>query len=208
MMRNVLATAAGSAVLVSGMSLATDVEAQTLGAQWDVTVGVERVFGFYSIDVERHVTDTQVQRRDQSNSGVGYQPSIGFFDLPRVGVDVFIVERLSLGGSIGFFSIDTDDDDDVSGLIFAPRVGYVIPFDQRWGFWPRGGLSYVSREFDNDQHLTALTLEAQFYFMPSPFVGFTAGLLADLGITGEWGPQNRDYDERLLGLGFGMFARF
>lgn len=200
------------ATLLAAMTSGHEVHAQALGQPWDVTVGVERVFGFYSIDIEREISDVQTQELNASSSGFAYQPSVGLFDVPRVGIDVFVTQRLSVGGSIGFYSNDPDESDDesddTSGFLFAPRVGYVIPFNFRWGFWPRGGFSYVSLDSQQNVKLTALTLEGQFYFMPSPFVGITGGLLLDLGLTGEWGGQNRDYDERLIGLGFGLFARF
>jgi hypothetical protein len=91
-----------------------------------------------------------------------------------------------------------------------PRVGYVFPFNAEWGIWPRGGFTYASRSGDNDYHSFAFTLEAHFYFMPSPAFGFMAGPVLDLGVTGEGraGANDYDYSERLFGLAFGMFVRF
>jgi hypothetical protein len=90
-------------------------------------------------------------------------------------------------------------------------VGYAIPFNPDWGVWFHGGLTYLGEDFGNNVNtsLLALTADATFYYMPAPSVGFTGGPILDLGITGsrKAGNFDGDYNERLFGLGFGMFAR-
>lgn len=205
-----LALLVAGAVFVFG----THAQAQELGQADDWTLSAERLFGFYDADVTAEFGNDVVEDRDRSSLGFAYQESIGMFDVPRIGFDYFIIPHLSLGGSLGFFSHDPDTDDDesdeYSGFLFSPRVGYAVPFNDQWGVWPRGGLTYVERDGGVVMDQTALSAEVPFYFMPARNVGFTGSILFDIGLAGSWraGGQERDYDEQLFGLGFGMFARF
>jgi hypothetical protein len=201
-------------LVVTASSLA---QAQTLGVRHDFTIGVERVFGMYSgrVELERPPLDYSVET---TSFGLAFQRPISMLATPRVSFDYFIIPSLSLGGTLGFDSADPggdpDNNDEESGaVLFAPRVGYAIPFNTEWGVWFRGGLTYVAWDTDDNDEgtsLMALSGEAAFYFMPVPAVGFTGGPVLDLGISGEerWGNQDVDYNERLFGLAFGMFARF
>ncbi len=199
------------AVAATCLAVAPTAEAQSLGRKHDITFAADRLFGFYGIDTDLDPgTD-----RDMTSYGLAYQSPIGLFDVPRLGIDFFLIQQLSIGGSIGWFVYDPDapgnNDEDVSGFIFSPRIGYVIPFNAEWGIWPRGGLTYASRDRNDVYHATAFTLEAHFYYMPAPAVGFMLGPVLDLGFSGERripGNQDADYEERLFGLAFGMFARF
>jgi hypothetical protein len=209
---------AGFIAIAATITLTAEASAQSLGRRWDVTVSAERLFGIYGIDIEAEDGQGDTNSFEPSSTGFGFQPPVGLFDVPRLGVDVFIVDRLSLGGSLGFYSYDpdtnSDDSDEISGFLFAPRVGYVIPFNQKWGFWPRGGFTYVSQEISGpsarDRNQFALSLEGLFYFMPAPNVGFTASPVFDFGLTGEYRPvtTDLDYEERLFGIALGLFVRF
>lgn len=200
----------GSALFICG----APAQAQSLGHRHDWTLGAERLFGFYALDTTVELPGDDLHR-DRSSVGFGYQQPIGLFDVPRLAFDYFVVPNLSIGGSLGFFTFDPDTDDDdsdeVDGFLFSPRVGYAVPFNEEWGVWPRGGLTYADREGGAAVlEQTALSLEVPFYFMPARNVGFTASILFDIGLTGETRVNGvrRDYDEDLLGVAFGIFARF
>jgi hypothetical protein len=208
----------GVGLLAFGVAVAvsSQAQAQSLGGRQDVVLGVERVFGLYSARIVRERGNDDIVTRS-SSVGLAFQEPVMPLAVPRVAFDYFITQQLSLGGSLGFYSQDPGEDpgilnDDSGGFLFAPRVGYAIPFNTEWGVWFRGGLTYFSWEADNDDSvsLMALTGEATFYFMPAPSVGFTGGPLMDLGFAGDeqFGVNEGDFDARLLGIGFGMFARF
>jgi hypothetical protein len=198
----------GSVLAVSA-SWTPEAAAQSLGGQGDFVIGAERVFGFYSVNVDWDGPGNGNNDYDATSAGLGFQGPVSVLAIPRVGLDYFIVDSLSLGGNIGFYSNNGDGGADQSGLLFAPRVGYAVPFSPEWGIWPRGGLTYVSIN-DPDFSVGALSAELPLYFMPAPNVGFFTSLMLDIGLTGnrEAGGDDYDYTEQLIGLGFGMFARF
>jgi hypothetical protein len=207
--------AAAFAAMTLSLTLSSTANAQSLGARHDLTIGVERVFGLYSVRVQEE-RGPQDFTTKATSFGLGYQQPVTPLTVPRVAVDFFITQQLSLGGSLGFYSVDPGNNpdtanDEMSGVLFAPRVGYAIPFNTEWGVWFRGGFTYWGWDSDNDNEMSLLALsgEAAFYFMPAPSVGFTGGPLLDLGLSGNerFGNAKGDYDARVFGIGFGMFAR-
>lgn len=197
-----------AALIVASLS-SIQASAQTLGGSGDATLGVERVFGFYGVSAEADTPGGGTDL-DASGAGVGFHEPVSMFAVPRVAFDYFIIDSLSLGGSLGFFSNDYDSGGGQdSGFILAPRVGYAVPFNAEWGIWPRGGISYYSVD-DPDRNQVAFSAELPLYYMPMANVGFFTNLLFDFGLSGEidLGPTDYDYSESLFGLGFGLFARF
>ncbi len=196
------------------LSLSTPARAE-FGDKHDFAIGAERLFGFYSVDIEADLPGGGQSNRGVSSKGFGFQEPVALFDIARIGFDYFVIDSLSVGGNLGFFSYDPDTDDDDSdeqdGLIFSPRVGYVVPFNDSWGIWPRGGFTYASRDGNRVVTQTALSLEVPFYFMPTSGVGFTAAPVFDIGLSGHWrapGGNREDYSETAFGLVFGMFGAF
>jgi hypothetical protein len=61
----------------------------------------------------------------------------------RPGVDYFIINRLSLGAFVG---VESQSQAGGSSTTFGigPRVGYDIPFSDRFSIWPKVGFSYNS----------------------------------------------------------------
>src|SRR5690606_34389383 len=82
--------------------------------------------------------------------------------MARVGVDGFLIDHLSLGGSLGFASYG--DDADATLFLFNPRVGYFAGLTRHIGFWGRGGFTYYSftTEPASDRWQLMLTAEALF----------------------------------------------
>lgn len=177
--------------------------AQELGRRGDFVINAERLFGAYA--TRQEVDDPAgFVVRDTSVGFLTHRRPGSILTAPRVGFDYFIARSFSIGGVIALYSGDIED----SGFLLAPRVGYALPFNNRWGFWPRGGLTFSS-ENEPDRTQIALSVEGAFYFMPNGTVGFTLAPFADLGIVGEHDTGiEREYSDRAFGLAFGMFARF
>lgn len=172
-----------------------------------MVISAERMFGIFGIARDYEGVDDNDEPDD---FGIGFLTQgvhLSPITLPRVAIDVFVINHLSLGGSLGLYSHDLNN---ASGVVFSPRVGYAIDFNQRFGFWPKGGFTYYTLNNPDRRHFS-LSLEGAFYFMPNPAVGFTATPFLDLGLGGEddnRGPNGTDYVDRAGGVTLGMFARF
>lgn len=192
-----------------GLSLTTlcpDAFAQQLGRPRDVVISAERLFGIYGVSRNYEGVDNDLDPDDFSAGFLMQGAHLSPVTVPRVAIDVFIIERLSLGGSLGLYSNDINNG---TGAVFSPRVGYSFAFNQNFGFWPKAGFTYYSLN-NPDRHHFSLSLEGAFVFMPNPAVGFTATPFFDLGLSGEdeTGPNDIDYVDRVGGVVLGMFARF
>jgi hypothetical protein len=101
-----------------------------------------------------------------------------------------VVEHLSLGGSVGFFTFSQSSagSNGVTGFLFAPRVGYAIPLSPVVSFWPRVGLTYITLSGNGSgsgsSSLTAVTVEAPFVFAARHVYVSVAPTL-DLGVGGS-----------------------
>lgn len=126
----VLALAASS-VSTSGLASAQE----TVGAR--VTPGsAVSIFGTksqiaISSEAGAVFTTTSVSGVDDSSTTFVLRP----------GVDYFLINRLSLGA---FFGVQSQSQAGGSSTTFGigPRVGYDIPFSDRFSIWPRVGFSY------------------------------------------------------------------
>ncbi len=132
--------------------------------------------------------------------------------VPNVTVGGDIVIFTTLGGSTTGSSTtggqgQSASVDHPSGTIFgiAPRGGYILGLNDMFSLWLRGGFSYYTLSVGKvtsttttggttvtttisdafSQHELALDLEPQFVLTPVPHLGFTAGLVADIPISGN-----------------------
>jgi hypothetical protein len=181
--------------------------AQTFGEQGMVTLSVERAFGFHwvhtSIDRPAPAGDTQ---SDLTVFGLGWYRSQTAYHNPRAGVDVFVIDRLSLGGSLGIYAWTSDGDR--QGILFEPRIGYAATISPAVAFWPRGGFTFFSEEADGGPTYSqfAFSAEGMFVFLPQPSWAILLGPTLDLGITGEEG-DNR-FTQHALGIAVGLMGAF
>jgi hypothetical protein len=179
--------------------------AQDLGLQGDLTLGIERAFGFHWTTTSwDNVPPDQDNDTSHTVVGIGWYRAETAHHNPRVGLDYFIVDQLSLGGSLGFWSAGGDRDGD--GFMIFPRVGYVIPFGDIAGFWPRGGLAYYSEGGGQNWDQLVLGAEGSFYVRPLPDWAILFGPTMDLGVTG--GVGDADFNQHSIGLTFGLLGRF
>jgi hypothetical protein len=203
------------AVAVTLFGLAGTAQAQgyrsPFGGKGQVTFGAERLFGFHWVSNTSESNNGPVHS-DHTSSGT----SVGFgwyfaqplqFNQPRLGVDFFIVDDISLGGALGFFSQhghDGGSSDD--GFIISPRVGFNISLGSDVvTFWPKVGLTYISV---NDYHAFGVSGEANFVFFPRPSApnwGFLVTPTLDLAPFGG-GPGDSDLHSYSFGVSLGMLG--
>lgn len=134
-----------------------------------------------------------------------------FYTVPRLGFDYVIVPNVTLGGDIVLYftlggststEIDTNNGKIVntngnpSTTLFglAPRGGYILPLNDMFSLWLRGGFSYYTATVkatanggatsSGSEHQPSIDLDPQIVFTPIPHLGFTAGLTADIPFAG------------------------
>jgi hypothetical protein len=190
-------------LFVACIALSRSASAQELQAPGHLVFGAERLFGFY-LDKQTSDFGAAKTKLDTTVVGIGWSrnnPS-ALFSIPRLGVDYFIDEHLTLGGSFGIASVSADNTD-VLGILLAGRVGYALRITHAVSFWPRAGLTFASAGGDADLNVFGITFEGMFTLAPSDGWAFLAGPLLDLGVTGNAG-TNGDHTEILFGIMFGL----
>jgi hypothetical protein len=184
--------------------------AQEFGRKGDAVLSVDRLMG---------VTGT---KRDQEGLPVTQDyTSISFgwrggaaapFDVPRLAFDYLPLEHLSIGGSLGYVSVDGENAADYEALLVAPRVGYAYSFGRVVGIWPRGGFTYHSQSSgDLTEKGFALSAEVPFTFSPVSHFAFHIGPSFDLDLFGSLQPgalPKRDLSYRSFGLNAGLLGWF
>lgn len=222
----------------------TPAHADSFGESSSLQLGADRVMGvFFQRQSEK--TDSM----GVSNESTDKYTTVGVLAMngetvsavPRLALDYFVADSVSVGGSFIYvtssasnvFSSDNNPSDTESDLysrrIFAlhPRAGYVAPFNESWGVWPRGGLMFANRsmtvvtdadtntEVTNSAATLALTLDAMFWATPVEHFIVMGGPFVDYGVWGSGsvdsgsGPS-QDYDAGLtaFGLSFALGAYF
>lgn len=174
--------------------------AQAHPRKGQVTIAIERAFGFHMLH-----TEIEDQDRDMSSFGLLWMRSEGAFHQPRAAIDFFLTDGLSLGGTVAFYTWGGDGDRD--GLLLSPRVGYGMGLGDSVTFWPRGGITYFSEEGDGggpEYTQLALSGEAMFVIWPRRDWGILLGPTIDLGLTGEVG--DADFRQQAFGVTFGLLG--
>jgi hypothetical protein len=164
------------------ISMSGAAAAQELGNQGDLSFAGERLTGLYYQDVAS--ADGVVLGLAAPPMGGGWSGGAWPHAMPRVGIDYFVINRLSIGGSLGLFTLDSEfrGGNDFVGFMLAPRVGYTITFGSGFGFWPRGGLTIFN--FDGYDGLL-LSGEGAFYAIVGERWGFQFGPNFDITIAGD-----------------------
>ncbi len=215
--------------LISGLTVvavlfgASDALAQleNFGKSGTMAFSAERLFAIHKTTLDRELPNGDSRDDDWTGFGFGWGASTYPFTIPRFGFDIFVIDQLSVGGSLGYLNLDFDDndpntDDDSSAFLLAPRVGYWLGIGSVVGFWPRGGFTYHSFNppgGDNDESGMALTLEAMFAIGPTEHFAFLVGPTLDLDFTGSrergCGARNDndcDWKYRTFGIQFGVMG--
>ena len=191
-------------------------EAQQLGSKGDAILGAERVFGIRgeaeSYDNPAPEEDTEISTTTIS---LGWAQSRTPYNVPRVGFDYMIIDKLSIGGALLYSSMDAEVEDgpEIGRTDFGilPRVGYLHMFGRVVGIWPRGGIGYYSTSFQNDDdaHVIPFYAECMFPIVLAPHFGVLAGFSFDQSLTGTFDPDNGpevDMMMRSIALQVGLFG--
>jgi hypothetical protein len=191
-------------LFVACVALSNSASAQELLGAGHLSFGAERLFGFY-LDKQSYDPGGDP---DTTVVGIGwsFNNTSALLTIPRLGIDYFIDEHLTIGGSLGLASVSVEDSDAL-GILLAARVGYAIRLTHMISFWPRGGLTFATVGGDEDLSVFGLTLEGNFTLMPSDGWAFTGGPVLDFGFTGSGG-DNVDHSEILIGIMFGLTGWF
>jgi hypothetical protein len=196
MTRKIASLGFSIAAFVLGLSATRNAHAVDYYRAGKVSVSLERVFGL-------HYWHTSVERANPFNGddvssgtviGIGWYGAQSPYHWGRAAVDGFIIDRLSLGGSIGFYSQSGDADD--SGVLLYPRVGYVIPISNVFSFWPRGGFSFLRWD---EASLFGFAAEAMFVASPHEDWHILFGPTFDFGFAGSR-DDNRDWSHFSIGF--------
>lgn len=200
------------ALLGLSLGLATPAlaSAQELGTKGDVVFSVDRLMGISGTHEAGENMPGHVQYHDDWTSlSIGWRgsPSLSPFDMPRFAFDYLVIDHLSVGGSLGYASLDANRQNDISLFEISPRVGYVYAFGRVVGIWPRGGFTYHSSSVNNafDENGLALTLECPFTFAPVPHFAFHVGPTFDIDMFGSRSPNGADKGDRTF-RAFGLNA--
>jgi hypothetical protein len=186
-----------------------------LGEEAQITFGVDRVMGlaFDRAKVDQDVSGTTVTTTNKTTTiglfGMTGAQSTGL--VPRLALDYFVMESISVGGSLIYISQTGTQDTEGGGLNgstdlptittfeLAPRVGYCMAFDETFSFWPRAGITYFSQKAettitdpatgtsststDTNSGLD-LTLEGMVGISPFSNFAMLVGPYLDLGLSG------------------------
>jgi len=200
-------------VLSLGLLLPALASAQELGTKGDAVFSVDRVMGITGTHVAGERIPNRMQYHDDWTSisfGWRAAPDLSPFDTARFAFDYLVIEHLSIGGSLGYASLDANDANDFSMFVIAPRVGYAYAFGRVVGIWPRAGFTYHTADFNNDfdEKGFALTLECPFTFSPAPHFAFHVGPTFDVDM---FGSRNTPIDKgdrtyREFGLNVGLLG--
>lgn len=203
-----------------------------IGEEGQITFGVDRVMGV--------AFDTQTISPDQGGDIKNKSTTVALFGndggtgmIPRLSLDYFVVESISVGGSFLYISRSTETETDAgsadgpttSTFGIAPRVGYAMAFDETFSIWPRAGITYYSSKTEtpatgggNDTTDTTsgldLTVEVPVGISPMEHFAILVGPYVDFGLSGEVEQDNgttsqkADQKTTSYGLTVGMLGYF
>ena len=124
MKRTLTWTVACVLVLLAGRASAQE---PTFGDAGHVAISAERLFGYV------HASRTQTVAGVETTASQDYftlltNPigALSGYGWPRIGIDAFVINGLSVGGALGFFYLSDDDEDSATGFLLAPRIGYAL----------------------------------------------------------------------------------
>jgi hypothetical protein len=201
-------------VVSSALLLPALASAQELGAKGDAVFSVDRLMGVTGTHVAGERGPLEYHN-DYTSISFGWRasPDLSPFDVPRFAFDYLFIDHLSIGGSLGYASVDADQGADYSTFVISPRVGYAYAFGKVVGIWPRAGFTYHSTNIDDDfdEKGFALSLECPFTFSPATHFAFHIGPTFDIDMFGSRDPSPIDKGDRTyrtFGLNAGLLGWF
>ena len=200
------------ALLVTLVSTAASADFAERGT---FSISADRLFGVYLTQVHWDPDGADSQDVDTTEIGLLWQGGRALpYTRPRANIDYFVIDHLSIGGTIAYYNVAGDNDglyaDEGSSFLFGPRVGGAWMFNDWAGIWPRGGINYYSMAFGNDTKVWQLTFTAEAAFVLSPWenFAFTVGPAFDIGMAGklDYDGPGPDYDYPVHAHSFGLLS--
>ncbi|MCS6898749.1 MAG: hypothetical protein RMJ98_04990 [Myxococcales bacterium] len=173
----------------------------------------ERMFGFGLTSTTTEISvGNQISRTTQSDTGIGLLVPAGgnAANTPTLGLHYAVIPALTLGASLGLTRTsskvttevggksETKEGDPTTGILLAPRVGYIFFFSEAFYLWARGGVSYYQTSTSKEEtagtqttktsqstSATMLSLDPMFVFTPVARFGFMFGPVLDYGVSGK-----------------------
>lgn len=204
---------AGAVVGILGAtSLAAAADTGGIAGKGSFFISAERFFGLqiHSGTLER-TTGAVTTKTTDSRTDFGLligNPNAGPHNIPQVGLDYAVIDGLTIGGAIGFWTGSTKrkfenntttverDGDSFNAFKISPRVGYIIGLNDSMGIWLRGGFTFFTTgttSYDDNGVKDgttsisgfALNLEPGFLLMVSQHFGFGANINVDVPLSGK-----------------------
>lgn len=205
-----------SALFASVVALTAMPARAQLGSQGDAILSADRLFG---VRGERRHEDRPAPAADyeysQTTIGLGFADHLAPYNIPRFAFDYAVINKLTLGGAIGFSSADLElrgsGSATTTTFLFAPRIGFLHMFGRVAGIWARGGFTYhrAAREDDYAESGFGLNIEAHVPIVFTEHFGMLLGLTFDQSLTANYDPLDSvDYpiSYRSFGLQVGLFG--
>ncbi len=171
-----------------------------IGAGGQLVVGVERVAGavFQSESTHTPGNGTDIP----SHGSTDKYTTIGLLAVnaptpsstPRVAVDYFVTNGLSLGAGLMYWSNapsheingQTTSDPTTHEFLIQPRIGYALVLDDTFAIWPRAGFQYAHASVGSYSASRGdVTVDAMLGISPIKHVVFLVGPMLDVGVTGS-----------------------
>jgi hypothetical protein len=185
--------------------------AQELGQKGDAVFSADRLMGITGTHVEGELGPADYDN-DWTSLSFGWRasPETSPFDIPRLSFDYLVIDHLSIGGSLGYLSVDPDQGNEYSAFLLNPRVGYAYAFGRVVGIWPRAGFTYHTLDVDDgiEEKGFALSLECPF---TATHFAFHVGPTFDVDLFGDRDPSPIDSGDRTFrtfGLNAGILGWF
>jgi hypothetical protein len=225
---------AAGTIAAAIMTLGATASAQQLGEEGTFALSADHLFGITSFnatldpdipgaeEIELKGTSTSLLWGSSTSTGVLGRSIPVPATIPRASFDYFVIENLSLGGSLGIYMAsgesevdgNSEDWDKVTGIALAPRIGYVFGLSDTIWLWLRGGPTYMTVGIDPDEgddvdvSVLQLDVEAMFAFGLTdsfaiefgPALGLPVGGSTDYEVGGE------NYDVDINVMHFGVYA--
>ncbi|MBI5532315.1 MAG: hypothetical protein HY898_06355 [Deltaproteobacteria bacterium] len=220
MIRKLAALGLGGLVAAAALSISSQASAEDkFGVAGGMVISADRMFGIHMNSVTRTEKDAATGVEGETKGSTtsiallwnsqGSGDTLNVSQIPRLSFDYFVIDGLSVGGSLGYASLSgkykqtkpqespETDLPSTSAFAFAPRVGYAIMFTDMIGIWPRGGITYWSSKTESKSQTTPvvtttdktsgldLNIEGMLVIVPAPHFAFTLGPVIDFGLTGS-----------------------
>jgi hypothetical protein len=164
-------------------------------------LGAERLTGMFHTDEKLGDGPSQGTTSIALLGNTGFDGTTTYaWQFPRIGLDGFIIDGLSLGGSFVVMHRSLENTS-ATDLLIAPRIGFAYMFSRVVGIWPRVSVGYWHQWRDPDQgpgevrnHSFAFDIDVPLIIAPVKNFAITVGPLFDISFGGTHTESNGTTD--------------